>query len=80
MSQRHRWREHFRDLHKTERVCTNQDCQIVMVTRHEAAANPPHWVEFWCDADRVECDRRPACPYPSSLRGVSPQEQIQKAT
>lgn len=60
---RHKWREVFRDERKTERACQNPGCSLLKVTRHEPAASTPHWVEFWCDLERVECGGTPACPH-----------------
>ena len=44
------------DISKTERACVH--CGLVRVTRHESGR---HWIEFWRDGERVDCDRTPEC-------------------
>lgn len=62
---RHRWGDPQRfehptrpDISKTERPCIHPGCNIVRVTRHESNE---HWVEFWKDGERIECDGTPEC-------------------
>lgn len=62
---RHRWGDAQRfehpdrpDISKTERPCIHPGCNIVRVTRHESNE---HWIEFWKDGERIECDATPPC-------------------
>lgn len=56
---RHRWGEAVRFVHKTERSCVRDGCEIVKVTRHDGDGLP--WIEFWRDGERLEADRTPPC-------------------
>ena len=55
---RHSWGEPVRFVHKTERSCVRDGCDIVKVTRHDG--DMP-WIEFWRDGERLEVDKTPAC-------------------
>lgn len=64
-TKRHRWGDAQRfinearpDISKTERPCIHPGCNIIRVTRHESGE---HWVEFWKDGERIDCERTPVC-------------------
>lgn len=64
-NKRHRWGDAQRfinetrpDISKTERPCIHPGCSIIRVTRHESGE---HWIEFWKDGERIDCDHTPEC-------------------
>lgn len=65
---RHRWIERERLFDRTRRQCLH--CGLWKVTRHEPAARPQHWIEWYrADGRRVPGDATPACPGPEARAG-----------
>lgn len=60
MSERHKWIERERLDDRTRRQCDK--CGLWKITRHEPAARPQHWIEWYrADGSRVPGDATPAC-------------------
>lgn len=72
MSVRHRWGEKDKHADRSIRSCLK--CGLLKVTRHEPAAYPMHWIEYWRGTERVDCPGTPPCAGPEALNPSTEDE------